>query len=46
MMEKYKCNAFSTACVELCRSRIPQNRKFVPCMRKLSAVMGFTLVEG
>ncbi len=32
MMAKYKCNAFSTACVELCRSRIPQNRKFVPCI--------------
>ena len=32
MMEKNKCNAFSTACVELCRSRIPQNRKFVPCI--------------
>ena len=32
MMEANKCNAFSTACVELCRSRIPQNRKFVPCI--------------
>lgn len=32
MMDKYRCNAFSTACVELCRSRIPQNRKFVPCI--------------
>lgn len=32
MMEMNKCNAFSTACVELCRSRIPQNRKFVPCI--------------
>ena len=32
MLQKYGCNAFSTACVELCRSRIPQNRKFVPCI--------------
>lgn len=32
MMEFYGCNAFSTACVELCRSRIPQERKFVPCI--------------
>lgn len=32
MMEMNGCNAFSTACVELCRSRIPQNRKFVPCI--------------
>lgn len=32
MMDKYGCNAFSTSCVELCRSRIPQNRKFVPCI--------------
>ncbi|HIT06588.1 MAG TPA: hypothetical protein IAB53_08100 [Candidatus Scybalocola faecipullorum] len=32
MLEKYSCNAFSTSCVELCRSRIPQERKFVPCI--------------
>lgn len=32
MMEINKCNAFSTSCVELCRSRIPQQRKFVPCI--------------
>ena len=32
IMQKYGCNAFSTSCVELCRSRIPQNRKFVPCI--------------
>ena len=32
MMEKYGCNAFSTSCVELCKSRIPQQRKFVPCI--------------
>ncbi len=32
MMQKYGCNAFSTSCVELCRSRIPQDRKFVPCI--------------
>lgn len=32
IIQKYGCNAFSTACVELCRSRIPQNRKFVPCI--------------
>jgi len=32
MMEFYGCNAFSTSCVELCRSRIPQERKFVPCI--------------
>ena len=32
MMDRYGCNAFSTSCVELCRSRIPQNRKFVPCI--------------
>ena len=32
MLELYDCNAFSTACVELCRSRIPQEKKFVPCI--------------
>lgn len=32
MMEFYGCNAFSTACIELCASRIAQERKFVPCM--------------
>lgn len=32
MMEVYGCNAFSTACHELCTSEIPQNRKFTPCM--------------
>ena len=32
MLERYGCNAFSTSCVELCRSRIPQQRKFVPCI--------------
>lgn len=32
MLEFYNCNAFSTSCVELCKSRIPQNRKFVPCV--------------
>lgn len=32
MMEEYGCNAFSTACHELCGSRIPQTRKFVPCL--------------
>lgn len=32
MMEVYDCNAFSTACHELCTSEIPQNRKFTPCM--------------
>lgn len=32
MLEFYGCNAFSTSCVELCRSRIPQERKFVPCI--------------
>lgn len=32
MMEDYGCNAFSTACHELCTSEIPQNRKFTPCM--------------
>lgn len=32
MMSYYGCNAFSTACVELCKSRIPQERKFVPCI--------------
>ncbi len=31
MMEFYGCNAFSTACHELCVSEIPQNRKFTPC---------------
>ena len=32
MMEFYGCNAFSTACIELCASRIPQERKFTPCV--------------
>lgn len=32
MMDVYDCNAFSTACHELCTSEIPQNRKFTPCM--------------
>lgn len=32
MMEFYGCNAFSTACIELCASRIAQERKFTPCM--------------
>jgi L-fucose isomerase-like protein len=32
MMEVYQCNAFSTACHELCTSEIPQNRKFTPCV--------------
>jgi hypothetical protein len=31
MMDKYDCNAFSTACHELCTSEIPQARKFTPC---------------
>ncbi len=32
MMDIYQCNAFTTACHELCTSEIPQNRKFTPCM--------------
>lgn len=32
MMDVYDCNAFSTACHELCTSEIPQNRKFTPCI--------------
>lgn len=32
MMEIYQCNAFSTACHELCTSEIPQERKFTPCV--------------
>ncbi|MCC6094014.1 MAG: hypothetical protein LIV24_03170 [Eubacterium sp.] len=32
MMDFYDCNAFSTACHELCTSEIPQNRKFTPCI--------------
>ena len=32
MMDIYDCNAFSTACHELCTSEIPQQRKFTPCM--------------
>ena len=32
MMDVYQCNAFSTACHELCTSEIPQNMKFTPCM--------------
>jgi len=31
MMDEYDCNAFTTACHELCTSEIPQNRKFTPC---------------
>ena len=32
MMDIYDCNAFSTACHELCTTEIPQQRKFTPCM--------------
>lgn len=32
MMEFYHCNAFSTACIELCASQIAQQRKFTPCV--------------
>lgn len=32
MMDVYQCNAFSTACHELCTSEIPQERKFTPCV--------------
>lgn len=32
MLDDYDCNAFTTACHELCTSEIPQARKFVPCM--------------
>ncbi len=32
MMDVYDCNAFSTACHELCTSEIPQERKFTPCV--------------
>lgn len=32
MMDVYDCNAFSTACHELCTSEIPQHRKFTPCV--------------
>lgn len=32
MMDVYECNAFSTACHELCTSEIPQERKFTPCV--------------
>ena len=32
IMDAYDCNAFSTACHELCTSEIPQNRKFTPCI--------------
>lgn len=32
MMDVYDCNAFSTACHELCTSEIPQKMKFTPCV--------------
>lgn len=32
MMDVYQCNAFSTACHELCTSEIPQKLKFTPCV--------------
>lgn len=32
MMEFYHCNAFSTACIELCASQIAQERRFTPCV--------------
>ena len=32
MMDIYQCNAFSTACHELCTSEIPQQKKFTPCI--------------
>lgn len=31
MMDVYQCNAFTTACHELCTSEIPQEMKFTPC---------------
>lgn len=32
MMERYDCNGFTTPCKELCASRIPQEKKCIPCM--------------
>lgn len=32
MLDYYSCNAFSTSCVELCISQVPQKEKFVPCL--------------
>ncbi|QTQ13370.1 hypothetical protein HRQ91_02265 [Treponema parvum] len=31
-MEKYGCNAFTTACKELCASRYPMRNKCTPCL--------------
>lgn len=32
MLEEADADAFTTSCFELCASRLPQNRRFVPCM--------------
>lgn len=32
MMEELHCNAFTTACKELCASRLPMKNKCVPCL--------------
>ena len=32
MMEKFGCNAFTTACKELCASRLPMRNKCTPCL--------------
>lgn len=32
MMEEFGCNAFTTACKELCASRLPMEHKCTPCL--------------
>jgi hypothetical protein len=32
LMEKYRCNGFTIDCFEVCSSKIPNERKFVPCL--------------
>lgn len=32
MMEEFGCNAFTTACMELCASRLPMQNKCTPCL--------------
>jgi L-fucose isomerase-like protein len=32
MMDYYDCNAFTSSCFELCTTKIPAEKKFVPCL--------------
>lgn len=42
LMERFDCNAFTTACKELCASRLPMKNKCTPCLcHTLLKDMGF-----